>query len=203
VDTILRNDQPILTFFWIPKTASVSISAALYYAFPFSSHEKYKTKQVCYKPHASINNLSDLEYPALANNRVCVLRHPYERAKSLWQYSVIHIDSYDSDESFEEFLLKRFYEKHMDYKHATFDPNFFYFYAPQWHWAQHCNIYLDFNNLDKDFNNLLKKYVMPGIYNLPRKNVLNSKNSVELKHYHKKIIQKIYADDFEYLGFEY
>lgn len=196
--TIFKNNHPALTFFYIPKTASVSLGAALYTAFS-PGLKNIKLKKISDVPHANMHNLTSKD--DVANNRVCVLRHPYDRAKSLWQHSSRRVDTAWASDSFELFLIKRFHETHILLPNTELDLDNFNFFAPQWHWAQHCNIRLDFNNLHHDFNNILTEYVSPGIYNLPRKNVLNSKDSVNLKRYHKTLIRKIYADDFEHLGF--
>lgn len=190
--TISKEDHPALTFFYIPKTASTSLGYVLNFVF----HDRFKNiklKEISDFPHANMHNLTNQEN--LASNRVCVLRHPYDRVKSLWQHA-------DRGVNFELFLLTMYQIKSYRVPPNTeLNLDSLYFFAPQWHWAQHCTIRLDFNNLHYDFNNVLTEYVSPGTYNLPRKNVLNSKNIVDLKRYHRTLIQKIYADDFEHLGF--
>ena len=195
--TIFKQDTPVLSFFHIPKTGTTSITSALNSYFTMQDATA-QLKHVCKVGHANIPNLTDKEY--LANNRVCVLRHPYDRAMSLWHHCTRYHEVNDTINHFFLRLSSRYPQGMGNSEHepesASVD-----FFAPQWHWAQHCNIYLNFNNLNVDFNNVLNRYVMPGIYNLPRKNVTNNKNLPVLKRHHKKLIQKIYADDFEHLDF--
>jgi len=199
VDIVSIKNKPVLTFLKIPKNASTSISHNLREIAKQLDHVSViEPRQDLY--HTSMHNISD---PTLvSSDKFCILRHPYERIKSLWRF---HNKKHNQSLTFDEFFINFFASRCYEYKQL--DPQNFYFYAEQWHWAMHCNhrIHIDTLNTGNNYMNLLQQY-FPQLHQIDcTVKVLNTTvvdTEVKLTVKQKSNLQHVWHNDFEHLGFE-
>jgi len=205
----VRNaGRPNAVFIWIPKNAGTSVVHALRRYGCVKTKEagriKYQFSQRGLVTFGHMDYYTLLEEGYISQDfdrtsfKFCFSRDPYDRAVSLYVYLR---ESQGLDESFLEFW-RRVGENGPDpigihHGIGTSHCN------PQVRWIE--NIDMDFigryENLAEDFDKLTKELGLPA-HSMSHQNRSSRKSSSEYYCAETKaIIEKLYAEDFEYFGY--
>jgi hypothetical protein len=203
-----------LIFVRIPKNASTSVFNHLGNLNLIKKHEKAfeqllkdKTYRGWFSPtHAKPNEIYRI-LGNMAKNYVsfAIVRNPYDRMVSMYHFAIKNklAKLYGMQE---EFTFQQFCEILLD-KYTEQDKTFIAIH-PQADWLEGAfepNFVLRFENLEKEFDNMLKQCNIQHINpELPRE------NSSERGHYHdyfdfqsRKITEKIFEKDFDLFKYNY
>jgi hypothetical protein len=203
-----------LIFIRIPKNASTSVFNHLGNINLIKKHEKSferllkdKTYRGWFSPtHAKPNEIHSILGNMVKNYAsFAIVRNPYDRMVSMYHFAKKNnlAKLYSMSE---EFTFKEFCEILLD-KYVEQDKTFIAIH-PQADWLEGVfkpNFILKFENLQKDFDNMLKQCNIKHVNSeLPRE------NSTERSHYHdyfdfqsRKITEKIFEKDFNLFEYKY
>ena len=186
---MITTKDPVTTFYHVPKTGGESVMAWF--------RENKLKGQIKEK-----NQKHTIPRGPRKKDGVwwCVVRSPYERYQSLYRYKIMkehregqhgkHGSFSKAYPTFESFCLKKG-------KHGKI----LSFADAQWRWAQHCDVVLRFEKLNKHFKQIQELY---GCYEpLPRVNVSSDfKVDTTYTRAGRDAVNLRYADDFENLGYK-
>ena len=206
----LRNrNRPNAVFIWIPKNAGTSLNLALQ---KYGSIKAKKLARIKYRfSQRGLVTFDHIDYHQLVEHgyvnkefdetayKFCFCRNPYDRAVSLYVYMTKNANPKPSFLEFWQGLKQNGIGKIGLYNHLNMS-----MCNPQLRWIE--NIKIDFTgryeNLEEDIDRLMKELKLPPL-NLPHHNRSTRKG---LGDYFcpesKKIIETLYAEDFEYFGYE-
>ena len=185
-------------FIHIPKAAGIS--------FFYGIYGKESLGHVSIKEY--IENYGEKSISKLF--KFTITRNPYDRLSSAYNYlkeggrgkksDLEHKIIIDRYKSFEEFVLNVFLsDEYLKIEHLL----------PQVYWLKCANglIKIDyigrFETLDSDFNRIIKSIgKKPKDFSLPFKNKSRKSSTQEFTPAMIKIVNKVYAEDFEFLGYD-
>ena len=189
-------------FIDICKTAGTSIIKSFIANFPDADFEGYHhsiPNMVCGAGDvrtASYITQEDIEL----NTLFTVVRNPYDRLVSLYFWGK-NLPMYSDCNTFKDFVINVINNKYTEYNQHR--------YKSQVHWISDVNgkIVVDnilrFENLETDFEELLKKLKIPN-FNLIKTNTAYQMSGIVRKHYSyyydeetKNMVTEFYKDDLE------
>jgi hypothetical protein len=215
----MKCDKYKFIFIDICKNAGTSISASFVDQFP---NIIFEGKHHSIKNYTAIGHIDSNKVTCSALNPdiindyflFSVIRNPWDRMVSLYLWGVNRNEK-DSREleiwwrgySFEKFIKQVSENKHNEYNGHR--------YKTQLEWVSDhdSNILVDFfmmyENLDKDFSELLSKLNLPQ-FSLLKHNTAYSKSGQTRKHYSHyynnltaEIVSRKYAEDIKYFNYQF
>lgn len=146
-----------------------------------------------YHPHHVVFQEADLNRDTFA-----VVRNPYDRVESLYNFYKYKRDVVNKEHSFRDFVMNYdlYYNDAPNHPKHTFRTCFDY---TSWEGEMKTKHILKFETLQADWKALAKQYNLP--LQLKHSNINNKKEIVEWDDEMKGIIQEIYKQDFKHFNY--
>lgn len=218
---VMKKETFALRFIHIPKNAGTSIENAaskqnIHWGFKewtkdedknnkknifknknpwknIHNNKTYKTKK-CFPWHVNYADLGD-NFLDKDDTTFCVVRNPYTKIVSAYKYAHGKNSSKEGLNKFIKSKLGKF-EKNEYWNGCHIMPQYKYT-----HEGVKCENILSFENLDNEFEELLKNNDLPNI-KLPKNNKsVNKLSEKDLNRESIDLINKVYHKDFEYFNY--
>jgi hypothetical protein len=208
-DYIISYEQPDVVFIWIPKSAGTSIYNAIG-ARKFKTTDRIKNR-FCGR---GIVTFGHMNYFELLNQgylsekfdkrafKFVIVRDPYDRAVSLYEYLKSRKKHIHENESFLNFL-QRLNKNGID-PIGLYSSNGTSHCNPQIRWVEKINIDFvgRFENLEQDLQSIKSKIELSTL-TIPRKNASRRK---ETSSYYcteaRELVEHIYREDFKFFSYK-